>query len=201
MQVLGYTLLAAGAYGSYKAEQGQTDAQVKSYEFNADVNERDKVVEQNREQFREIQMTDEFLRARGQAVAAYASSGVGMSGSVWDVLDDQATQYAMGMQSQRYESQVALNNLTDQAGLNRAMAVSTKKIGSMVATTKFLTNMGSMAISASSMFTGGGGAPNMTTAQNNFSGPNGASLARGDAQFAQMFKSAGLQPINTGRRY
>lgn len=201
MEVAAMALMATGTVASWRAQQGETSAQVKSYQFNADVNERDIVTEKNRQKFREIQLSNDFQRAQGAALAAYGKSGVGFSGSVWDVIQDQASQFELDRQISQFESQTAVNSLTDQANLNRSMAVTTKKTGDLKSMATLLTGLGSMGMAAykAGVFSTPS-TTNMTTAANNFSGPNGAALRSADAQFSSMFKSAGLQPINTNRR-
>lgn len=199
MQAVPFLLIGASTAMQMKAQSAETDAQVKGYEFNADVNERDITIEREREKLRQTKLTDTFLRTQGGTFAAFGKGGVAFTGSVWDAINDQAMSFELDKAISQFESTVAVNNLTDQRNMNRYMASTTRENGKLKQMATLMTGLASAGMAGmklGSFGSSGAAAGNMTTASNNFSGSFGTSLARADGQFSQMFRSAGLQPIN-----
>ena len=142
MGALAIVTAVGGVFGAVgKLAEGAADA--RAAEFNAEVQERNAVIaEQNRQNMvrqSEIDVEEKRLenkRMRGSIRAAYGASGLEMSGSPLDVLEDTAVEQELDVQRVEHEGRVRsfegsleVLGLKEGAGLSRARARSARTAG------------------------------------------------------------------------
>ena len=116
--------LATGAGQIYTAA-----AQSASYETQAEFNDRQAETTAQKGNYDANQQSRQNDRQLANIRGQYLSSGIALSGSATDVLQDSATQASLDEQAIRYGAQVTSDNYRFQAGLARSNAKSAQMGG------------------------------------------------------------------------
>ena len=116
--------LAGGAMQGMAARR-QLQAQSASLEAQAKFNQRQAEIERQKGTFEAGRVQDQARRLAGDQVAAFASSGVDLTGSTGHVIDDSAAEAALDVLAVRQNATLRADNqsfLADQNRVNAANA-------------------------------------------------------------------------------
>ena len=106
---------AVTAYGQY--QQGK--AQQQAYEYNAKVNEQNAKIAQDKAAYEADKQAQRMRRLNATQRPAYAASGVNLSGTALDLMEDSTTQGEMDRLAILYGGDVQAIQSRNEAELNR----------------------------------------------------------------------------------
>lgn len=141
---------AVGAIGSANAQSAAQEQQAQIAERNKILADQDRQMAIRTSQIAQDDAAREHRRQLSSIRAAYGSSGVELSGSPLEVLQDTSIEMALDERRIGYEGQVKsregtvkMLGLQEEANSARSAAKYTKKAGMMSATSSFLSGVGS----------------------------------------------------------
>jgi hypothetical protein len=108
---------AAVGTGVTSAVTGSIDSknQAKLYQYNAEVDKVNALQQQENARFEEERLREQQRRSLGNMLAGYGKSGVTMSGSALDVLDDSLIQSELDALTVKYRGQLGFNAYNQSA--------------------------------------------------------------------------------------
>ncbi len=115
LPLIGAAISAVGTIAS-------ASAQSQSYKAQAAFQKRQAIMEQQRGAYEGARLRDRNDRQLASMRGQYLSSGIALSGSALDVLQDSATEASLDEQAVRYDSQVRADNLNWSAKMSRMNA-------------------------------------------------------------------------------
>lgn len=115
LPLIGAAISAVGTLAS-------ASAQSQSYKAQAAFQKRQAIMEQQRGAYEGARLRDRNDRQLASMRGQYLSSGIALSGSALDVLQDSATEASLDEQAVRYDSQVRADNLNWSAKMSRMNA-------------------------------------------------------------------------------
>jgi len=119
----------AGAATEAQGIRQQAEANAKAEERRAELAERQKEVNQTRASFERKRSMDQYQRIVGNNRAAGAERGLSETGSLTDVLNDNALEAAQTIEAIRYRAEGERGNLSFEAATARERAVSHRAAG------------------------------------------------------------------------
>ena len=120
---------AVTAYGQYQAGKAQEAA----YEYNAKVQEQNAKVAQDKAAYEAERQAQRIRRLNATQRAAYAASGVQLSGTALDLMEDSTTQGEMDRLAILYGGDVEAANMRSEATLSRFQGKSAAAAGTSAA--------------------------------------------------------------------
>jgi hypothetical protein len=120
---------AVTAYGQYQAGKAQEAA----YEYNAKVQEQNAKVAQDKAAYEADKQAQRVRRLNATQRAAYAASGINLSGSALDLMEDSTTQGEMDRLAILYGGNVEAANARNEATLARFQGKSAAAAGQSAA--------------------------------------------------------------------
>jgi len=115
LPLIGAAISAVGTIAS-------ASAQSQSYKAQAQFQERQAMMEQQKGAYEGARLRDRNDRQLASMRGQYLSSGIALSGSAVDVLQDSATEASLDEQAVRYGAQVRADNLNWSAKMSRMNA-------------------------------------------------------------------------------
>lgn len=112
----------AGAVVSGIGAAQQAKAQQASLNAQAAMQKREQIVESNTAKYEADRTQDKVDRTLGAARAGFVASGVGLSGSAADVLDDTATEGGLDIAAIRWNSKLRQDKLGYEAKISKMNA-------------------------------------------------------------------------------
>lgn len=126
---LGSVLSLVGAGVSGLAQMQASRAQAAGLEAQAEFNERQAALERQRGAHEADQIRRQARRMAGEQVAAFASSGVQLSGSPAGIIDNSAAEAALDVSTVLQNASLRAENQSFQAQVNRSNARSVRRSG------------------------------------------------------------------------
>lgn len=127
-------MAAVGLFGSVLSGIGakaQSNQEAANLRAQGDAQRRQAAIIQTTGAYKAQRKQEEVDRVLGQQRAAYAGSGVALSGTPQDVIDDSATEGALDVAAIRWNSNMEATSQRHNADVSYASAKATKKAGNL----------------------------------------------------------------------
>lgn len=120
--LIGGVLSGIGALAQANAAAANETAQ-------ANMKDRQALIERNTGAYKAERLAERVRQVEGNQRANYAASGLALTGSAGDVIEDSATQGALDIAAIRWNTQLTADNLGYEAKINRMNAKNAKASG------------------------------------------------------------------------
>lgn len=120
--LIGGVLSGIGALAQANAAAANETAQ-------ANMKDRQALIERNTGAYKAERLAERVRQVEGNQRANYAASGLALTGSAGDVIEDSATQGALDIAAIRWNTQLTADNLGYEAKVNRMNAKNAKASG------------------------------------------------------------------------